>query len=233
MITALLMASCHHRGGGDGGSPLNDPGLMKEASIGLENQFNVLRIPTGDVEIFSPAKANLNPPDVAKKQFPGEYYDYLRWLESKGLVKLDVKENLTMSVTDRSGTITVTPTEMTLKAANHRLGDGDWLVLKMAHCEVTRITFNASCQPLKTAGSDDTSSNREYRIVEGVYHAIPGDLLKTIEPAIHDADYKFRAKMRFKPESNKYEYMIGDWGAVDSPTWKTSNIRMVTKKKKE
>lgn len=217
LVWGALLVSCH-RNRNDALGNL-DPKIVKQIELGLEKQFNTLQIPIGSLEILSPEAVALHSPDASKMQFGSDYRNYLKWLESKKLVKLTVRQNLSLSAANNSLTVVVEPAEIAVKAANHRLSSDHWLVIKVSMCNVTKVTAAYDCQTGK--GKDA----RDYRLVEGLYRAIPGDALKTMDPSALEFDFKFRVALLHDPQTDGYTFVTADWGMPESG-WATSNIKM-------
>jgi hypothetical protein len=61
--------------------------LRTEVARGLNDQFNIISIPIGDVEIMSPLSSQMENHDINSKRFKDDYYTgYLEQLETQGLV---------------------------------------------------------------------------------------------------------------------------------------------------
>ncbi len=195
--------------------------LKSEIGRGLEEKFNNTQIPLGEVEIvdrFSPLIDN----DWNNRRFRSDFFDYLKYLESKQLVTLAEKQQSDVNAIERMGarTVNVMPTERARKVSDPKLSNDKLLTIRYATCKVLKIIRSSPYQSLLLPQSE------EYRLVLGTYRRTPNEIRRELEPNDKEIpELKFRAILKLNPFTKRYVFVTADWGKPEEDQWETQNVQ--------
>jgi len=187
---------------------------------GLENQFNYMSIPRGEIEIMSALSSEMEKSDWSRKRFKNSYLDNLKGAAERGFLSYKEHTQSSLESIGRMGakTFTVTPSDKALQAKDEERSNDDWVKIKFAECEVTKIVKNVEYSHPTLPQSD------EFRLVVGSYKRIPTAVAKDYEE-LETKEFKFRALVKVNQFTGEYHFRTADWGLIDEGEWKTNRIR--------
>ena len=195
--------------------------LRAEISRGLEEQLNVIMLPVGDIEIMSGLSSQMESNDFQRKRFKADYLNLLNDLKSRGLLTYAEQRQSELDAIGRMGvrTLTVTPTDLAKQHRDEKLSSPNYLVVRIATCEVRNIVRSSPYQ------SPHLPQSEEYRLVLGTYSCKGIPWFLAIYPEGKDGDFKFRAVLKLNPFTKRYVFVTGDCGDLQEDGWKSSNVQ--------
>jgi hypothetical protein len=186
---------------------------------GLTEQFNVLTIPSGEIQIMSAMSSQFESPDVKRKRLPNQFLEALKAWQEGGLVTFVEIKQSELELIGSTGTrkYTVTPTKKALDASDPKKSDSDWLQIPIGQCKVLSVVKDIEYRNPKLPQSDD------YRLVVGTYERSYNEFAKAGGAGSNEV-FKFRALLKVNPFNQSYSFQGADWGKIEVDEWETQTL---------
>jgi len=204
---------------GDGLSD-GDP-IRAEIAVGLESEFNTLRIPLGEIEIMSQLSSQFESNDFENKRFRFDTLELLRKFETLGLLTLREHQQAEMDTMRRMGakTVTVRATERARELQDNTESDRDQLVFRMGGCEVVQVVRDEQYQ------SQFLPQSERFRLIVGIYRWTPSEITQLADPTVREREFRFQALLKHDPFNDTYAFHAADWGELEGRDWVTENVQ--------